>query len=103
MIRGTWKPRPTPAQVGGALARRFAPRAVVNAGLLLTAARLVALALLVSPARDYALLVPCLAAIGVGTGIFMTHRHRDAHGLGSTRPGAASSTGCGRWCRTAAT
>jgi EmrB/QacA subfamily drug resistance transporter len=58
--------------LAGRLARRYPTRLVASAGLALTTAGLAGLALAVSPDRDYVWLGVCMAAVGVGCGIFMT-------------------------------
>jgi MFS family permease len=58
--------------LAGRLAVRYPVRWVASAGLALTTVGLIGLALLVDPERDYVWLGACMAAVGLGSGIFMT-------------------------------
>jgi MFS family permease len=58
--------------LAGRLAARYPTRWVASAGMALTTAGLVGLAISIAPGRSYLVIGFCLAAIGVGSGIFMT-------------------------------
>ncbi len=58
--------------VAGRLARRYPARILASAGMALTAAALIVLALIISPDRPYLPLGTGLLAVGLGSGLFMT-------------------------------
>ncbi|MFI7103202.1 DHA2 family efflux MFS transporter permease subunit [Streptomyces sp. NPDC050161] len=60
------------APVAGRLRDRFSARGLASTGLALAAAGLFALAAVVAPRMNNALLAVCLLAVGAGVGLFMT-------------------------------
>ncbi|RZS89651.1 EmrB/QacA subfamily drug resistance transporter [Motilibacter rhizosphaerae] len=58
--------------VAGRLAQRVPPRLLGTAGLLLSAAGLLVLAVAVRPSLPGSVVAPALLAVGIGTGLFMT-------------------------------
>ncbi len=75
----------------GWLAARYPTRVVASAGLVLAAAGLAGLALLIAPDRGYLPLGGCLAAVGIGCGLFMTpNTTAIVGGVDSARRGVAN-------------
>ncbi|MGF7237891.1 MAG: MFS transporter, partial [Frankia sp.] len=58
--------------IAGRLARRYPARILSSAGMALTAAALITLAVIIDPSRSYPPLGVCLLAVGLGSGLFMT-------------------------------